>query len=114
MFKVVTTYRTALNRQIREAVRIRRRGGVGMILNSKSESYRCYIPRLVVEIEDKETKKKRLEQEKNDREDMNLSQEHKKEREQELLAKKRGRMSESDGGQNPKRMKVLKGRAHMA
>ena len=85
-----------------------------MILNSKSESYRCYIPRLVVEIEDKETKKKRLEQEKNDREDMDPSQEHKKEREQELLAKKRGRMSESDGGQNPKRMKVLKGRAHMA
>ena len=72
-----------------------------MILNSKSESYRCYIPRLVVEIEDKETKKKRLEQEKNDREDKDSSQEHKKEREQELLAKKRGRMSESDGGQKP-------------
>ena len=29
-----------------------------MILNSKSEFNRCYIPRLVVEIEDEEAKKK--------------------------------------------------------
>ena len=27
LFKVVSTHRTALNRQVREAVRIRRRGG---------------------------------------------------------------------------------------
>ena len=40
-----------------------------MILNSKSEFNRCYIPRLVVE-KDEEAKKKRLEQEKKDREEM--------------------------------------------
>ena len=41
-------------------------------------------------------------------EDMDLMWEQKKEREQELFAKKRVRMSESDGGQNPKRMKKMK------
>ena len=38
-----------MSRQIQEAVRIRRRGGTGSILNSKAEFSRCYIPRLVVE-----------------------------------------------------------------
>ena len=42
-FKVVSLHRTALNRQIREAVRIRRRGGAGSILNSKAEFNRCHI-----------------------------------------------------------------------
>ena len=37
IFKVVSTHRTALNRQIKEAVRIRRRGGAGIILNSRTE-----------------------------------------------------------------------------
>ena len=59
-FKVVSTHRSALSRQIREAVRIRRRGGAGHILNSKSDFNRCHIPRLVVEEEDDETKKRRL------------------------------------------------------
>ena len=70
-----------------------------MILNSKSEFTQCYIPRLVVEKEDAEAKKKGLEQEKKDWEEMNkvledmdLTWEQKKEREQELLAKKRVRM----------------------
>ena len=36
-FKVVSTHRTALNRQVREAIRIRKRGGAGAILNSRAE-----------------------------------------------------------------------------
>ena len=39
---------------------------------------------------------------------MDLTWEQKKEREQELFSKKRVRMSESDGGQKPKRMKKMK------
>ena len=60
---MVSSHRTALNRQIREAVRIRRRGGAANILNSKSEFNRCQIPRLVVEVEDEETRLRRLEKE---------------------------------------------------
>ena len=67
-FKVVSSHRTALNRQIREAVQIRRRGGSGSILNSKSEFNRCHIPRLVVEEEDEQKRKKRLEKEKLEKE----------------------------------------------
>ena len=37
-----------------EAVRIRRRGGEGRILNSKAEFNRSYIPRLVVDKEEEE------------------------------------------------------------
>ena len=55
MFRVVSYHRTALSRQIKEAVRIRRRGGASSILNSKAEFNRCYIPRLVVEQEDEGT-----------------------------------------------------------
>ena len=71
MFKVVSSHRTALNRQIREAVRIRRRGGAASILNSKSEFNRCQIPRLVVEIEDEETRLRRLEEEKLEQDELN-------------------------------------------
>ena len=42
------------SRQVGEAVRIRRRGGAGSILNSKTEYDRCRIPRLVVQEEDEE------------------------------------------------------------
>ena len=38
-----------------------------MILNSKSEFNRCHIPRLVVEQEDEEHMKLRIEQEKKDK-----------------------------------------------
>ena len=38
VMKAVKYYRSALTRQIGEAVRIRRRGGAGMILNSKSDA----------------------------------------------------------------------------
>ena len=48
----VSYHRTALRRQIAEAVRIRRRGGEGAVLNSKSEYERCSIPRLTVELKE--------------------------------------------------------------
>ena len=54
IIKPVRFYKTALSRQIGEAVRIRRRGGAGAILNSKSEFSRCKIPRLVLEDVDDE------------------------------------------------------------
>ena len=49
--KVVRHFKTALARQVAEAVRIRRRGGEGAILNSKGEFNRCYIPKNVYENE---------------------------------------------------------------
>ena len=49
LVKTVSTHRTALSRQVREAVGIRRRGGKSSILNSKSEFNRSYIPILVVD-----------------------------------------------------------------
>ena len=50
--KAVGFFKTALSRQTAEAVRIRRRGGEGAILNSKAEYNRCFIPRLTVLSED--------------------------------------------------------------
>ena len=46
--KVRGFFKTALSRQVAEAVYIRRRGGEGAILNSKGEFSRSYIPRLQV------------------------------------------------------------------
>ena len=54
IMRVVKFSKTALSRQIGEAVRISRRGGAGRILNSKSEYNRCKIPRLVIEEVDEE------------------------------------------------------------
>ena len=48
-FKVIKTFQSALDRQISEAVRIRRRGE--SVLNSKGVYNRCSLPRLVVEQE---------------------------------------------------------------
>ena len=45
-FKIVGNYRTALTRQITEAVRIRNRGK--SVLNSKGEYDRCRIHRLTI------------------------------------------------------------------
>ena len=53
-------YKTALGRQVGEAVRIRRRGGATGILNSKTEYRCCHIPRLQVENEE-ETQKREAE-----------------------------------------------------
>ena len=53
--KVRGFFKTALARQVAEAVLIRRRGGEGAILNSRGEFSRCYIPRLqVVDMEPQE------------------------------------------------------------
>ena len=60
---MVSKHRSALNRQIKEAVRIRRRGGAQGILNSKAEFNRCYIPRLVVEVEDQAEQEQREQRE---------------------------------------------------
>ena len=49
--RVVGSHQSALSGQVSEAVRIRRRGGIGNILNSKSEYNRCHIARLRVEDE---------------------------------------------------------------
>ena len=46
ILKPVKWFRSALSRQLAEAVRIRRRGGEGAILNSRSEYNRCQISRL--------------------------------------------------------------------
>ena len=46
ILKPVKWFRSALSRQLAEAVRIRRRGGEGAILNSRSEYNRCHISRL--------------------------------------------------------------------
>ena len=48
-FRTVRTFRSALARQVAEAVRIRRRGGD--VINSKGVYNRCKLPRLVVEQE---------------------------------------------------------------
>ena len=64
IMKVVKSYRSALSRQIGEAVRIRRRGGDGRILNSKAEYSRCRIPRLVVEdLDENEREIEKMEEE---------------------------------------------------
>ena len=79
---------------MREAVRIRRRGGEGEILNSRAEFNRCYIPRLVVEVEDEDKRKERMEQEEKYKEEikevldsMELNWEERKAKEKELLDK---------------------------
>ena len=52
IFKLVSYHRSSLNRQVREAVRIRR-WGEGVVLNSKSEFNRCKLGRLTLEEEEK-------------------------------------------------------------
>ena len=113
-FKVVSTHRTALSRQIREAVRIRRRGGAGNILNSKAEYNRCHIPRLVVAEEDEEQAKQMLIEEQKNRDsmenllgEMDSAWEQRKTREQEQAIKKR-RLSYSEGEQVTKRRRKMK------
>ena len=63
VFKVISYHKTPLNRQIKEAIMIRRRGGATEILNSRSEFNRCHIPRLVVEVEEEEIRKAREQKE---------------------------------------------------
>ena len=116
LFKVISSHKTALSRQIKEAVRIRRRGGGGRILNSKSEYNRCQIPRLVVETEDEDKRDQRLATEKRSRENMKtvLEDRDKDWSEQRLCNrdkadKKRGRIPILfDDEQKPKRRKRMK------
>ena len=63
VMRVVSFHKTALSRQVAEAVRIRRRGGEGAILNSKAEFNRCHIPRLQLEEEEPEGANMESEQE---------------------------------------------------
>ena len=83
IMRMVGTYKTALGRQVGEAVRIRRRGGATGILNSKTEYSRCHIPRLQVEKEEETQKREqeiiREEERRNkDREEEQLQWEQKK------------------------------------
>ena len=103
-----------MNRQIREAVRIRRRGGAGSILNSKAESNRCHIPRLVVEEEEEDTRVSREQREKEEDEgilrsleDMDDNWEKLKARERELREKKRMVVEqEHNGGARKRRRRI--------
>ena len=108
IFKLISSHKTALSRQIKESVRIRRRGGDSQILNSRSEFNRCHIPRLVVEEEDEDSREQRLKLEEQTKEEIakimeqeDITWEEKKKREQELLKKKRTADDHNQGGANP-------------
>ena len=77
VMRAVKFYRTALSRQIGEAMRTMRRGGKGMVLNSKSEFERYRIPRLQVEEQNGEELRKKEEQELE--EDLNIMEEQSRE-----------------------------------
>ena len=63
MLRAISFHKSALSRQTAEAVRIKRRGGEGAVLNSKAEFNRCYIPRLRL-VDEEETKEmEKLEEE---------------------------------------------------
>ena len=100
IFKLVSSHKTALGRQVKEAIRIKRRGGAANILNSKGEFNRCHIPRLVMEEEssDQTLERKKWEQSERDKLKLELDQEdsnwqNSKFREQERLGAKRRRTS---------------------
>ena len=67
MLRAVSHHKSALSRQVAEAVRIMRRGGEGAVLNSRAEYNRSHIPRLQVENrdEDKITEQEQKEMESN-------------------------------------------------
>ena len=122
--KVVRSFETALSMHVGEAVRIRRRGGDGNILNSKAEYNRSRIPRLIVDQQaDKDIKQMEEEElwkrwEQLEEELREWSQIKYYAREQELREKKRqlsrieGRIKaykrEQEGAQGPKEGKRRK------
>ena len=119
--RVVSYHRSALNRQGKEAVRIRRRGGASSILNSRSEFNRCHIPRLVFEEEEEETTKMREQHEKLEMEKLmkameqeDLSWEERKSTAWSLVVKKRrrertsGEQGSQEGGEPGERRKSKK------
>ena len=100
--KIMKVHQRPLKRQVHEAVLIEN-AKVDVVMNSKAEFSRCYIPRLVVEVEDQDAKKDRLTREKEYEDETrrilnneDLSWEEQKTKAQELAAKKRIR----DGGRD--------------
>ena len=95
IMRVVKHYKTALSRQVGEAVRIRRRGGAGSILNSRAEFNRCRIPRLAIEevdeeqIEEQENKELREAKEQLEKYERAWGEDRTREREQELQKARR-------------------------
>ena len=75
ILKVSSFHKTALKCQVGDAVKIRRRGGQGAVLNSKSEFDRCRIPRLILEEHNQEQIKK-LEEEREEQLTTLLDMEH--------------------------------------
>ena len=71
VMRVIGSHKTALARQVSEAVRIRRRGGETMILNSKGEYNRSHIPRL--QVEEEEVTNKREQELKKDEEQLDIT-----------------------------------------
>ena len=75
IMRMVKQSRSALEIQVGEAIRIKRRGEAGAILNSKSEYNRCYIPRLQLE-DIREEQKREEEQSKEEEELQNILEEN--------------------------------------
>ena len=98
----VSYHKTALGRQVAEAVRIRRRGGEGAILNSKSEFSRCRITRLQIEV-DPYKKERELQEQK-------IQKLQEQERESELVSWERERVNIRSQEMN-KRSKMLRKQA---
>ena len=118
----ISFHKSALSRQIAEAVRIRRRGGEGAILNSKAEFSRCRIPRLQLEKEEenedliaKEQERKEQRENEMEQELLTWEKEHVKRKSRELKegihlssSHVRAREQEEKDGKIPKRMRKLK------
>ena len=69
MIKIVRAHRSVFKRQVFEEVRIQRQREKHNILNSKSKSSRCALPRLKVKLgEAKESKKEKEHKEKEEKE----------------------------------------------
>ena len=60
--EIVSQHRTAFDRQLTEAVEIRRRQGE-KLLNSIQEYNKCYIPKITVKINEKDSKNQEIEDE---------------------------------------------------
>ena len=94
IFKVVKYYRTALSRQVGEAIQIRARGGEGEILNSKGEFNRCSITRLVLDKDEEQGAKYNAEYEINDEEQARNAG---NDGEQEILRRRKQKDKEESG-----------------
>ena len=77
IMRVEGSHKSVLSRQVREAVRLRRRGGEGNILNSKLKYNRSHIPRLQVEDEEKTKKREEYLRKMGEEIERNMDMEHK-------------------------------------